>query len=155
VHSRLAAVTALSVPTAEAYRAAIDSFADRLAAGTVPDTIPVTESAEIDAAQVLDAILDRLGPEVDPLLREQIQAAALSGNQRDALIEASTQWIAGHEAETTDELRASLEDRRELDVITELADRAGRSRNAIVGQLNTVRDAARGSASRQRWSAWR
>jgi hypothetical protein len=143
VHSRLAAVTALNAPTAEAYRAAVDSFADRLAAGTMPDTIPVTEGAEIDAAQVLDAILDRLGPAVDPLLREQVRAAALSGNERDALIEASTQWMAGHEAETTAELRASLEAHRELDVISELADRAGRSKNAIVGQLNTVRDAAR------------
>lgn len=30
-----------------------------------------------------------------------------------------------------------------LAVVTELADRAGRSRERIVGQLNTVRDAAR------------
>jgi hypothetical protein len=67
----------------------------------------------------------------------------VSTNPTPPRIEASTQWIAGNEAETIDELRASLEHHRELDVITELADRAGGSRNAIVGQLNTVRDAAR------------
>ena len=41
VHSRLATADPLTARTVEAYRAAVDSFADRLAAGTVPDTIPV------------------------------------------------------------------------------------------------------------------
>jgi hypothetical protein len=143
VHGRLATAGDLSAPTLEAYRAAVDSFADRLAAGAVPETIPVIGGTTIDAAQVLDVILDRLGPDMDPRLREQIRAAVLSGDERDALIEASTQLIAGQAAEATAELRASLEDGHDLDVISELADRAGRSKNAIVGQLNTVRDAAR------------
>ena len=143
MHSRLGTARALIVPTAVAYRDAVDSFADRLAAGTVPDTIPVFGGAAIDSAQVLDVILDRLGPDLDPRLREQIRADVLSGDERDALIEASTQLMTRHVAAAAAELRASLEGRRELDVITELADRAGRSKNAIVGQLNTVRDAAR------------
>jgi hypothetical protein len=143
VHSRLASVEALGVPTVDTYRAAVDSFADRLAAGTVPGSIPVFGGAETDVAQVLDVILDRLGPNLDPRLREQIRAGVASGDERDALIEASTPLIAGRAAAATAELRASLEGGRELDVITELADRAGRSKNAIVGRLNTVRDAAR------------
>lgn len=143
VHGRLATANDLTAPNLDAYRAAVDSFADRLAAGVVPDTIPVISDSTIDAAQVLDVILARLGPDVDPRLREQIRAAVLSGDERDALIDASTQLIGGQTAEATAELRASLEDGHDLDVITELADRAGRSTNAIVGQLNTVRDAAR------------
>ena len=143
IHGRLATATDLIAPTLEAYRAAVDAFADRLLAGAVPATIPVVGGTTVDAAQVLDVILDRLGPDLDPRLREQIRAAVLSGDERDALIDASTALIAEHGAAATAELRASLEDRRELDVISELADRAGRSRNAIVGQLNTVRDAVR------------
>jgi len=143
VHGRLATARNLTAPTPEAYRAAVDAFADRLAAGTVPDTIPMIDDAAIDPAQALDAILDRLGPDLDPQLREQIRAAALSGDERDALIEASTQLTGGHAVEATTELQASLEERPELDIITEIADRAGRSKTAIVGPLNTVRDAAR------------
>jgi hypothetical protein len=143
IHGRLATATGLTTPTLEAYRGAVDSFADRLAAGTVPDTIPVIGGSTIDVAHVLDVILDRLGPDLDPRLREQIRAAVLSGDEREALIEASTQLIAGQAAEATADLRASLENGHDLDVITELADRAGRSKNAIIGQLNTVRDAAR------------
>jgi hypothetical protein len=62
----------------------------------------------------------------------------LSGDERAALVSAATDLIADQGSEAVAELRAALEDRRELDVITELADRAGRSRNAIVGQLNTI-----------------
>jgi hypothetical protein len=142
-HTRLAAVEDRAATSIEGYRAAVDAFADRLAAGRVPDAIPVVGGTTVDPLEVLDAVFDRLGPEVDPLLREQIRAAVLSGDERDALIEASTQFIAERATEATADMRASLEDGRTLDVITELADRAGRSQAAIVGQLNSVRDAAR------------
>jgi hypothetical protein len=143
VHGRLATAEALIAPNIEAYRAAVDSFADRLAAGTVPGTIPAFGGADTDAVRVLDVILDRLGPDFDPRRREQIRAAVLAGDERDALIEASTPLIAGRAAAATAGLRASLERGRELDVITELADRAGRSKSVIVGRLDSVRDAAR------------
>jgi len=143
VHSRLATAAPLVAPTIEAYRAAVDAFADRLAAGTVPDRIPEFGGAAIDAPRVLDAVFDRLGPDLDPRLRDQIRADVLSGDERDALIEASTPLIAGRAAAATAELRESLEGGRELDVITELADRAGRSKSEVVARLDTVRDAAR------------
>jgi hypothetical protein len=143
VQSRLVTVRDQVGPTVASYRAAVDAFADRLAAGHIPDSVPVPGGAAVDPGAVLDAIFDRLGPGVDPRAREQIRAAVLSGDERAALVSAATDLIADQGTEAVAELRASLEDRRELDVITELADRAGRSRNAIVGQLNTVRDAAR------------
>jgi hypothetical protein len=143
VHSGLTTARDRVASSVESFRAAVDAFADRLEAGTLPDTIPVLGGTTVEVGRVLDVITDRLGPGVDPRLREQIRAAVLSGDERDALIDASTHLVAGRAAEATADLRASLEDRRELDVIGELADRAGRSRNAIVGQLNTVRDAAR------------
>jgi hypothetical protein len=142
VHTRLAAGRDRVATSIESYRDAVDSFAELVAAGTVPDTIPVFGSTTVDPGQVLDVIYDRLGPSLDPRLREQIRAAVISGDERDALIEATTQLIAGHAAEASADLRVSLEDGRELDVITELADRGDRSKVAIVGQLNSVRDAA-------------
>jgi hypothetical protein len=41
VHTRLAAATDLVATSVETYRDEVDSFADRIAAGTVPDAIPV------------------------------------------------------------------------------------------------------------------
>ena len=143
VHTRLAPSRESVSTSIGGYREAVDSFADRLAAGKVPDAIPVIGGTTVDPGQVLDAIYDRLGPNVDPRVREQIRAAVLSGDERDALIDATTPLIAGSATAAAGDLRASLEDRRELDVITEVADRAGRSKAAIVDQLNTVRDAAR------------
>ena len=147
VPGQLAAAREQVVTTSEDYRAAVDAFADRLEAGRVPEAIPVLGGNAADrraaADTVVDVLLDRLGPDVDPQLGEQIRAAALSGDERDALIGAASQLVTERVSEAVADLRASLEDRRDLDVVTELADRAGRSRNAIVGQLNTVRDAAR------------
>jgi hypothetical protein len=143
VQGRLVTVRDQVAPTVASYRAAVDAFADRLAAGQIPDSVPVPGGSAVDPGAVLDGIFDRLGPGVDPRAREQIRAAVLSGDERAALVSAATDLIADQGSEAVAELRAALEDRRELDVITELADRAGRSRNAIVGQLNTVRDAAR------------
>jgi len=143
VHTRLAAATDRIATSVESYRDAVDSFADRIAAGTVPDTIPVPGGTAVAPLEILDVIYDRLGPGLDPRVREQIRAAVLSGDERDALIDATTDLIAGSATAAATDLRASLEDRRELDVITELADHAGRSKAAIVGQLNMVRDAAR------------
>jgi hypothetical protein len=143
VHTRLAAARDRAATSVESYRDAVDSFADGIADGTVPDTIPVFGGAAVAPLEILDVIYDRLGPDLDPRLREQIRAAVLSGDERDALIDATTDLIAGRATAAATDLRASLEGRRELDVITEVADRAGRSKAAIVGQLNTVRDAAR------------
>src|SRR5919106_1936862 len=141
VHSGLAAAGD-RVVTAEGYGEAFDAVADLLEAGTLPDTIPVVGGTPLDPPQIVEVIIDRLGSGVDPRLLEQIRAAVLSGDTRDGLIDATTHLIAGRTAEAAADLQASLEERRELDVITELADRAGRKRNAIVGRLDTVRDAA-------------
>jgi hypothetical protein len=142
VRARLAAVADRVAPNIEGYRVAVGSFLDRLAAGTVPDTIPVLGGAAADPELVLGVIEDRLGVELAPRLRQQVRAAVLAGDERDGLITAAAELASGRASEATAELRAALEDRRELDVIAEVADRAGRSTNAVVGQLNTVRDAA-------------
>jgi hypothetical protein len=142
VRSLAAGATDRVTGSAEDYRAAVAAYADQLAAGTVPDTIPVLGGTSFDPARVLDAILDQLGPDIDPRLREQIRAAVVSGDERDALIEATGELVAGRAAEAQAEVRASLEDRRVLDVVTELADRADRSKAAVVGTLDQVRDAA-------------
>lgn len=135
------------------YRDAVAEAADRLAAGTVPAAIPVLADravagagaggAAVDPTAVAAAVLDRLGPDVDPRVRQQVDAAALAGDERSALVAAAGQLIAERATEVRDDLRTALEDGRWLDVVTEAADRAERPRAAVVGQLDVVRDAAR------------
>jgi hypothetical protein len=129
------------------YRDAVAEAADQLAAGTVPAAVPVLAdragAAGVDPGAVATAVLDRLGPDVDARVREQVEAAALAGDERSALVAAAGELVAARAAEVRDDLRAALEDGRDLDVVTEAADRAERSRAAVVGRLDGVRDAAR------------
>jgi hypothetical protein len=141
VHTQLATAKDVVATSVESYRNAVDSFADRIAAGTLPDTrcsaarasIPCrssTSSTTASGRTSTHGCVSRSGRPYFP------------ATSATPLIDATTQLIAGHAADATTDLRASLEDRRDRDVVTEVADRAGRSRAAIVGQLNSVRDAA-------------
>ena len=125
------------------FRQAVSDYVDELAAGTVPDAVPVIGGTTVDPALVVDVILDEVGTDLDPELREQIRAAVASGDERAALTSAAGEMVAARAADAQGELRASLEDRTRLDVVTELADRAGRTKATVVSRLDTVRDAAR------------
>jgi hypothetical protein len=143
VQGQLATVRERVAPSVGDYRVAVDRFADDLAAGRVPDAVPVVGGTTVDAEAALGVILDRAGQRLDSRGRDQIRAAVLSGEEREALASAAGYLITERVRESVAGLRARLEDGRELDVVAEVADRAGRSRNAVVGELNTVRDAAR------------
>ncbi|HMG40183.1 MAG TPA: hypothetical protein VK611_02605 [Acidimicrobiales bacterium] len=126
------------------YRAAVAAFAQELAAGRVPATVPVLSdaAAAVDPAQVVDAILDGLGGNVDPRVREQVVAAVAAGGERDGLVTAAGGHVDRIADTASDRLSSALEGRRDLDVVTEIADRAGRKKAAVVDRLDTVRDAA-------------
>jgi hypothetical protein len=143
VSTLLAPVADRVVGSVDAYRDAVAAFAAQLGSGTVPSAIPVLGGRTADPLQVLDVVVDELDVGVDPRLREQILATVLAGDERGALIDAASRVITEHAAEASEALRASIEDRRRYDVITGLAERAGRSRATIVGPLNSARDAAR------------
>lgn len=138
VRTLLAGATDLSVADLDGYRAAVASFASQLGSGTVPGSVPVPSGAALDAEQVAGVLLDQFGS-LDAARREQVLAAVAAGDARDGLVNAAGVDTAA----ARDRLATALEDRHDLDVIGELADRAGRSRARVVGQLDTVRDAAR------------
>jgi hypothetical protein len=125
------------------YRTAVSAFADRLASGVIPDGVPVLEAAGVDPLLLVDVLLARFGPTLDPTRRVQIEAAVLAGDDRDALIDATVGLVTARAADAVTEMRADLENHRDLDVVSEVAERAGRSRAAVIGRLDTVRDAAR------------
>jgi hypothetical protein len=143
VQARLAAAREQVTPTVESYRAAVADYAASLAAERVPPVIPIFAGTAGDAEASADVLLDRFGPVLGPDAREQVRATALAGDGRAALLAATDALIATPVAAAVSGLRSDLEDGRRLDVIAEVADRAARPRNVIVGHLNTVRDAAR------------
>jgi hypothetical protein len=137
--------TRVSTSVAE-HRAALTEFVDDLSAGDVPAAVPVLATTDPgvapDPATVVDAIVAAVGPRLSPEARARVEAAALTGDQRDALVEAVGVVVDGRAADTVRGLRADLEAGRELDVVGEIADHAHRSRAQVVDQLDTVRSAA-------------
>ena len=139
--ARLAQARDQVAPTLEAFRASIRQLVDRLAAGAVPDAVAVLGPTGEDPAAVVDAILDPLGSAVDEGLRDQITAAVLAGEGREALVAAASTAVTAHALGVSETLRASIEDGARLDVVTELADRAGARRSEITARLDGVRAA--------------
>jgi hypothetical protein len=137
----LASADDRTVGSVEEYRAAVGTFVDRLAAGEVPAEIPVLADVGVDAAVVADVLVERFGA-VDPAVREQIEAAARAGDERDALIDATSGLVRARAAEAVTTLQTELEGGRDFDVVAEVAERAGRSRATVIHRLDTVRDAA-------------
>jgi hypothetical protein len=140
VQTRLAVAPDQVVPDVDAFRAEATSFVDQLERGTVPDTIPVLAGSVGPAA--VDVIEEHLGHPLPTGVRQQVQAALAASDEREALILAAAPVLDVPVADAVAELRAGLEDRRDLDVTREIADRAGGPTNLAVSRLNGVRDAA-------------
>lgn len=139
----LAAAADRSVSTIEAYRDAVADVAAQLAAGRIPDDIPKLGGTTFDPDDVIDAIMDALGPRADDELRRQVTAAVLADDERDALITAAATVVADHAAAVAERLRAGAEDGRELDIVAAIADHARQPAASVVASLDGVRDAAR------------
>jgi hypothetical protein len=135
--------------TIEEYRAAVEAFADQLAAGEVPAAIPVISAAagaagvEPEPAALVGVILDAFGDRISPAERAQIETAVGAGDERGGLIAAVDGVVSARAAEAVRSLRADLEDGRAFDVVGEIADRAGRKRATVIDSLDTVRSVAR------------
>ena len=126
------------------YRTAVAAFADRLAAGDVPEAVPVLDAIGIEPepGALVDTIVNAFGDRVGPEQRERIEAAVRAGDERGGLIAAVDGVVTARATEAVDGLRADLEDGRAFDVIGEIADRAGRPRAAVIDRLDTVRSVA-------------
>ncbi|WP_116996590.1 hypothetical protein [Desertimonas flava] len=128
--------------TVSGYTAAVKDFVDELVAGRVPDVVPVLGGTEFDPESVLDAILDATGAGDDPDLREQITASVLVHDERNALIVAAAAAVEARGLEAATELRRA-NGQALVDVIGEIADRAGMSRDRVTSSLDTARSVAR------------
>ncbi|HEX6425058.1 MAG TPA: hypothetical protein VFZ79_16355 [Acidimicrobiales bacterium] len=137
----LAAVGDELATTVGGYRAAVAAFADSLASGRIPATVPVA-GGEVTETQVVTVLLDHAGDRFDPDLRAVVEAEVAAGNGRDALITALSSLVAGPARAAEAELRDRLAGGRLFDPVAELADRPGGSEVRVVQQLDTVRDAA-------------
>ena len=143
VRTLLAAAADRSVGSIEAYRLAVADVAAELAAGRIPDAVPELGGATFDPQDVIDAIMDALGPRADEDLRRQVSAAVLADDERNALVTAAAVLVGEHAGAVSDRLRADAEAGRELDVVTAVAERARQPAASVVASLDGARDAAR------------
>lgn len=123
------------------YTPAVKDFVDELIAGRVPDVVPVLGGTEFDPEAVLDVILDATGVGDDPDLREQITASVLVHDERNALIVAAAVALEARGIEAAAEVRDAYEG-AVVDIVDEVAARAGVSRDRVTSSLDTARTAA-------------
>lgn len=123
------------------YTPAVKDFVDELVAGRVPDLVPVLGGTEFDPEAVLDAILDATGAGDDPELREQITASVLVHDERNALIVAAAAAVEARGLEAAAELREA-NGGAVVDIVDEIAERAGLTRDRVTSTLDSVRTAA-------------
>jgi hypothetical protein len=125
------------------YLDALAVLADELAAGRVPDALPVIGGVELDPEVIVDAIVTALAPDADDDLRREITAAVLADDERDAVVTVASAHVARHAATVAAALRASSTTGQDLDVVAEVADRAGATREEVVDVLDSARSVAR------------
>ncbi len=140
--SMLAGSVDNAVTSIGALRAALADFADQLAAGNVPTSIPVLGGQSLESQEVIDSIMDLLGPLANDSIRSQVTAAVMSDDERDALITAASLLVARHADEVEQQLQTAADGVREIDVVGEIADHARQPAAQVVDSLDNVRDAA-------------
>jgi hypothetical protein len=141
--SSLAASLDAAAATIAAFRDALAELADELAAGRVPDRIPVIGGATLDAAAIVDAIVLELAPGADAELRRELTAAVVAGDERDAVITAASTHVTTYATAVRTVLALATVDGRDVDVVAEVADRADRTRGQVVAVLDSARTVAR------------
>lgn len=125
----------------ESYERAVRSFADDLAAGEVPTAIPIVGGNAVTDEQifrVIDAIAS-LG--LSPAVREQVQAAVRSGDDREALIAASSVLVRDHLERFVTDLEQT--DGERIDLVDALGRAAGQPQRQAIAELNSIRSSLR------------
>jgi hypothetical protein len=136
----LASIPTRPVPTLDGYREALALAGSELRRGRLPDALPVPGPSIVDD-DVLALLEEVSGGRLDPDVEITVRALLEAGSDADALTTALAPVLEARAAEVVADLRAELEDGRELDVTGAIAERAGESRSRVVGELNGVRDA--------------
>ncbi|MEZ5412273.1 MAG: hypothetical protein R2761_29845 [Acidimicrobiales bacterium] len=128
--------------TLEAYETLVVTFADELAAGQVPMSVPVYGGTSFDPERIVDLVLDRLGPLVDDRTRNRIVAAVGERREREALITAAVSVLADEARVLANQLRDPATTSRDLTMVRAVSDRAGNLGPTPLARLNTLRAAA-------------
>lgn len=129
---------ATELPT---YQDAIARFADELAAGSIPDSVPKAGGTTFDPDDVIAAIVG-LNPDMDAETRLMVESLVLSGDDRDALITVATTRIAESASAAADRLREQTDEEFRYDVVAALAETSGRAQDQVASRLDPVRTAA-------------
>lgn len=125
----------------DSYAIAVRAFADDLANGEVPASIPIVGGRAVSEAQIF-AVIDAIAMlGVSPTVRDQVLAAVRSGDEREALIAASSVLVREH----LEGLVADLERRNgdRIDMVDALGRAAGQPQQRAVAELNTIRRSLR------------
>ncbi|MDH4364357.1 MAG: hypothetical protein OEY70_09790 [Acidimicrobiia bacterium] len=134
--------------TLEAYETLVVTFADELAAGRVPMSVPVYGGTSFDPERIVDLVLDRIGPLVDDRTRSRIVAAVGEGREREALITAAVTVLADEARTLAMQLRDPATTSRDLTMVRAVSERAGTLGPTPLARLNTLRTAVG-------WLGWR
>jgi len=127
--------------TLEAYETLVVAYADELAAGQVPMSVPVYGGTSFDPERIVDLVLDRIGPLVDDRTRSRIVAAVGERREREALITAAVTVLAAEARTLAAQLRDPATTSRDLAMVRAVSDRAGNLGPTPLARLNTLRDA--------------
>jgi hypothetical protein len=121
------------------YEAAVRRFADELASGKIPESIPVVGGNAISEEQIIDAIEAATEYGLPTIVRDQMIAAVRSGDDREALITAAAAFAREHLTALTSALRTG--DELQLDYLRALGGGAAGPQREIIERLNSIRDA--------------
>ncbi|MEO5899777.1 MAG: hypothetical protein ABIR68_06545 [Ilumatobacteraceae bacterium] len=138
VRGVLATATTQLINNLPDYETAVRSFADQLAAGQIPTSVPVVGGSAVSAAQV-QAVLDASGLPAD--VREQVDAALQSGTERDALITAATSFARVHLTRLSTSLASSGPLR--IDLLEVLGTSARAPRQQAIASVDSLRSTVR------------
>jgi hypothetical protein len=123
------------------YESAVRSFADDLANGEVPASIPIVGGRAVSDDQIFRVIDAIAGLGLSPTVRDQVLAAVRSGDEREALIAASSLLVREH----LERLVADLERRNgdRIDMVDALGRATGQPQRQAIASLNTIRRSLR------------
>ncbi len=123
-----------------AYSDAVRDFADQIATGSIPDTIPIFAGQAIDPAQIAEAVEAATSYGLPADVRDQVVAAIESGDQRDALITTASEYVRTY-LQGAQALLSSSGHLR-IDVVDALGRQAGQPQQQPLAKLNMIRDLA-------------
>ena len=121
------------------YEASVRKFAEELAAGRIPTSVPVVGGNEVSEAEIIAAIDEATRFGLPVAVRDQVMAAVRSGEDRDALITAAATLTRSHLTALSAAL--ATDGGLQLDYLDALGTRAGNPQHDTVARLNSIRDA--------------